>query len=1137
MRNWLWMATTFDVLYLGVLPIIDPVEGNITAENAAALTGLTVGSATEPLAGYQQQWSPGSTGGGTAGSYDSNNTLSNDTFRIDGGALQTFDIETRYTVTITYTDGTTSVQALSIVQDTSGNIYLFPEMWANGANAALAAKPIQSLTFGAPIGSYDAAADRYAPTYTDGLIVQGTTGNDTMGSGFVDGDFDVIGITSNTIYGDAGNDSIDAAAGNDTVFGGTGDDTVLGNTGDDRLYGGAGNDTLIGGSGVDTAYGGDGDDLIDDEPGAFNGTSADSFYGGAGRDTIYTGGGDDLAYGGSGGDLLNGEDGNDRLFGDGGDDLIFGDLGNDTLYGGDGNDALYGGDGVDNMMAGDGDDTVDGGLGDDWLSGGAGNDTVLGNDGNDYAGGADGNDALYGGAGNDLIAGDSNLFYNADFRSGPGTGATTLTVVNAADGPLDLYRFDATGATIFVTTIPAGGSTVQSTFADQNFVLRDPATNFFVGTITGAANQTFTFGAQTADTLSGGSGDDTLFGQFGEDTLDGGLGADTLYGGTGNDVLVGSAGADRIDGGAGSDTLDYTANSSSFTVNLQTNLVFGGDADGDVLSNLENVRGTNLGDTITLSDRAGTIWAGSGSDSLTGGAQSDEIYAGAGNDTIAGQAGNDTLFGGDGQDALDGGVGNDTLFGGAGNDIMALRAGDDVVQGGTGSDTVMVHETAGTLDIVGGEDAGETDRDILVFNDAAAGGVTVVFTGNEAGTFAYTGTATAGTFSEIEWIDASEGDDVIDARLTTVGQTLSGYTGADQITGGSGYDTLSGDAGNDTLDGGAGRDVVMGGLGDDSLAGGLGDDTLMGGAGADILRGGAGADTLTGGGDADRFVFDRAGGDDLVTDFDLSDPDADGFYTDQLDVSALRTLAGDPVTGWDVTVVDDGFGNARLIFPEGETVVLQGVDPGQMATAGQLYRAGIPCFTPGTMILTAAGLRPVQALRPGDLIQTRDNGLQPLVWVGRRRLAARDLAAQPQLRPVRIAPGAIGNTSALVVSPQHGILTRGPAGQGTQLVRAAHLARMAGGRARVMQGLRSVTYIHLLFDAHQIVMSNGIPSESFYPGPQALAMMRPPELRELLALFPALARGAAAAVGDRARPLAPWSGLPHRLDRIRTVPV
>ncbi len=39
------MATTFDVLYLGVLPLIDPVEGNVTAENAAALTGLTIGTA------------------------------------------------------------------------------------------------------------------------------------------------------------------------------------------------------------------------------------------------------------------------------------------------------------------------------------------------------------------------------------------------------------------------------------------------------------------------------------------------------------------------------------------------------------------------------------------------------------------------------------------------------------------------------------------------------------------------------------------------------------------------------------------------------------------------------------------------------------------------------------------------------------------------------------------------------------------------------------------------------------------------------------------------------------------------------------------------------------------------------------
>ena len=87
-----------------------------------------------------------------------------------------------------------------------------------------------------------------------------------------------------------------------------------------------------------------------------------------------------------------------------------------------------------------------------------------------------------------------------------------------------------------------------------------------------------------------------------------------------------------------------------------------------------------------------------------------------------------------------------------------------------------------------------------------------------------------------------------------------------------------------------------------------------------------------------------------------------------------------------------------------------------------------------------------------------------------------------------------------------------------------------------MQGLRSVTYVHLLFDAHQIVWSNGVQSESFYPGPQAMAMLQPPELRELIQLFPDLSRGADAAIGSRARPLARWGALPRRLSEIRAAP-
>ena len=83
------MATTFNVLSLGLHAIIDPTEGNATAENAGALVGTTFGSAGAPLHGQVATWSPGDFSGGGASAYDQTGT--NDSFRINGGPPQTFD--------------------------------------------------------------------------------------------------------------------------------------------------------------------------------------------------------------------------------------------------------------------------------------------------------------------------------------------------------------------------------------------------------------------------------------------------------------------------------------------------------------------------------------------------------------------------------------------------------------------------------------------------------------------------------------------------------------------------------------------------------------------------------------------------------------------------------------------------------------------------------------------------------------------------------------------------------------------------------------------------------------------------------------------------------------------------------------
>ncbi|SEN03253.1 Hint domain-containing protein [Pseudorhodobacter antarcticus] len=166
------------------------------------------------------------------------------------------------------------------------------------------------------------------------------------------------------------------------------------------------------------------------------------------------------------------------------------------------------------------------------------------------------------------------------------------------------------------------------------------------------------------------------------------------------------------------------------------------------------------------------------------------------------------------------------------------------------------------------------------------------------------------------------------------------------------------------------------------------------------------------------------------------------------------------------------------------------------------YRNLVICYTPGTQIAPPHGARDVQTLRPGDLITTRDNGPQPLAWIGTRNVAARNALA-----PIEIAAGVLDNTAPLRVSPNHRMLITAASndlyfGTTEVFVAAKHLLGQNGVR-RVLGG--QVTYIHLLFDRHQVVYANNAPSESLFPGAAALAAMDRAARAEVLHLFPELA--------------------------------
>ena len=176
------------------------------------------------------------------------------------------------------------------------------------------------------------------------------------------------------------------------------------------------------------------------------------------------------------------------------------------------------------------------------------------------------------------------------------------------------------------------------------------------------------------------------------------------------------------------------------------------------------------------------------------------------------------------------------------------------------------------------------------------------------------------------------------------------------------------------------------------------------------------------------------------------------------------------------------------------------LDPGEV----------VPCFARGTLIDTPEGSVAVEDLAVGTLVRTRDNGDQPIRWIGRVTLSASRLRAQPKMRPIRIAAGALGPnlpSQPLVVSPQHRVLVRSGIAQRMfgapeVLVAAKQLLLLDG--IDIAEDLETVEYFHILFDQHEIVFSNGAETESLYTGPQALRSIGRAAREEIFALFPEL---------------------------------
>ena len=336
--------------------------------------------------------------------------------------------------------------------------------------------------------------------------------------------------------------------------------------------------------------------------------------------------------------------------------------------------------------------------------------------------------------------------------------------------------------------------------------------------------------------------------------------ADTLTGDGADNKFEGGAGPDTMEGGTGSDTLSYASSALAVTVNLATNTVSGGDANGDVISNFDNVMGSAGNDNLTGTAGDNLLDGNGGDDTMTGGAGNDTYVVstansvitenpGEGTDTVrtnlanfalgftfenliftgsaahtgsgnssnnvmTGSTGNDTFFAGMGSDTLDGGDGNDVLVGNAGGADL-FTAIQDAFDGGAGNDTLYVK--AGDV-IQGG-----ADRDFLhLVNDHAI-------------------TINLGS-TGIEWIETLFGNDTIDGSTQTVGIEVYSDGGNDTITGSAFNDIVWAGSGNDMLTGGDGNDALIGDIGSDSISGGNGNDTFFIDSDDTFIDGGVGFD-------------------------------------------------------------------------------------------------------------------------------------------------------------------------------------------------------------------------------------------------------------------------------------------------------
>jgi len=410
------------------------------------------------------------------------------------------------------------------------------------------------------------------------------------------------------------------------------------------------------------------------------------------------------------------------------------------------------------------------------------------------------------------------MFVGGVGQGTPGANRIFLTIWDG--GGIDTFNLSNYTTNLRIDLSPGG----HSTFSDAQ--LANLGGGSSGGFASGNVYNTLLYQGDTRsliENVEGGSGNDTIrgneasnafSGNGGDDILKGAGGADSLSGNENSDTLKGGGGADALNGGSGIDLATYIDSTEGVTVSLDTGTGLHGTAEGDSLTEIENLVGSDYADTLTGSSEANSLDGGGGNDTLNGGLGLDTLIGGAGNDHYMLGADNDTI------DDIDG---LDTIFSSISRNLTGYAAIENLILQGVGNlngtGNALVNGIVGT----GGNNTLNGGGGLDVLDGRAGNDIYVLGDGNDL-------------------VVETTGLDTI---LTTITRSLTGHAAIENlvlqgtgningtgnallngILGNSGNNVLAGQDGNDALEGQGGNDFLFGQAGQDSLVGGAGNDTF-----------------------------------------------------------------------------------------------------------------------------------------------------------------------------------------------------------------------------------------------------------------------------------------------------------------------